>query len=79
MSQLLQQDSRNYHPVRRPVGQHTTGIPDNPRIYNVVPTQMDLAPAGPMRGSIHTTGTPNFTDATWRSSNPTHTNPESTV
>ena len=45
MSQLLQQDSRIYNPVRRPVGQHTTGIPDNPRIYNVVPTQMDLAPA----------------------------------
>ena len=45
MSQLPQQDSRNYNPVRRPVGQHTTGIPDNPRIYNVVPTQMDLAPA----------------------------------
>jgi hypothetical protein len=45
MSQLLQQDSRNYNPVRRPVGQHTTGIPDNPRVYNVVPTQMDLPPA----------------------------------
>ena len=47
MSQLLQQDSRNYNPVRRPVGRHTTGIPDNPRVYNVVPTQMDLPPAHP--------------------------------
>ncbi len=47
MSQLLNQDSMNYNPVRRPVGQHKTGIADDPRVYGLVPVQMDLAPAHP--------------------------------
>jgi hypothetical protein len=45
MSHLLQQDSRNRNPVRRPVGGHDTGIPDDPRAYNVVPAMMHLPPA----------------------------------
>ncbi len=45
MSQLLQMDSRNTNPVRRPVGGHFTGIPDDPVRYSVVPTSMDLPPA----------------------------------
>ena len=44
MSQLLNQDSRNTNPVRRPVGGHFTGIPDDPRKYSLVPTNMELAP-----------------------------------
>ena len=44
MSHLLQQDSRNRNPVRRPVGGHDTGIPDDPRSYNVVPAMMALPP-----------------------------------
>ncbi len=46
MSQLLNQDSRNTNPgsVRRPVGGHFTGIPDDPRKYSVVPTMMELPP-----------------------------------
>jgi hypothetical protein len=44
MSQLLNQDSRNTNPVRRPVGGHFTGIPDDPRKYSVVPTNMELPP-----------------------------------
>ena len=47
MSHLLQQDSRNRNPVRRPVGGHNTGIPDDPRYYNVVPAMMNLPPAPP--------------------------------
>ena len=46
MSQLLHQDSRNSQPVRRPVGRHTTGVADDPRVYNVVPTMMRLPPVG---------------------------------
>ena len=45
MSQLLQMDSRNSNPVRRPVGGHFTGIPDDPVRYSVVPTNMSLPPA----------------------------------
>jgi hypothetical protein len=45
MSQLLQQDSRNSNPVRRPVGGHFTGIADDPVRYSVVPTNMSLPPA----------------------------------
>ena len=44
MSHLLQQDSRNRNPVRRPVGGHDTGIADDPRSYNVVPAMMALPP-----------------------------------
>jgi hypothetical protein len=49
MSHLLQQDSRNtnLNPVRRPVGGHNTGIPEDPRSYNVVPAMMHLPPAPP--------------------------------
>jgi hypothetical protein len=46
MSQLLQQDSNNSQPVRRPVGRHETGVADDPRPYNVVPTMMRLPPVG---------------------------------
>ncbi len=31
--------------MRRPVGGHDTGIPDDPRAYNVVPAMMHLPPA----------------------------------
>jgi len=44
MSQLLHQDSNNSQPVRRPVGRHETGVADDPRVYNVVPTMMRLPP-----------------------------------
>ena len=46
MSQLLHQDSNNSQPVRRPVGRHETGVADDPRVYNVVPTMMRLPPKG---------------------------------
>jgi hypothetical protein len=47
MSQLLMQDSRNTNPVRRPVGGHFTGIPDDPRKYSVVPTMIIMRLSGP--------------------------------
>jgi hypothetical protein len=46
MSQLLQQDSSNSQPIRRSVSGHNTGVADDPRVPNVVPTMMRLPPVG---------------------------------